>query len=99
MLIQFKQDEIQKAMKQYITGQGINLSGKDIDFSFIAGRKNSGISVDVDITDASAVNVAKQVTTGETIREFETSEATTTEEAVETPAVETSEDSASIFGS
>lgn len=51
MLIQLKQSEIMAALKQYIVQQGINLSNKDVKITFTAGRKESGISADVDIED------------------------------------------------
>jgi hypothetical protein len=49
MQIQLKQAEIISALKQYITLQGIDLAGKDVTVSFIAGRKESGISAEIDI--------------------------------------------------
>lgn len=49
MLIQLKQTEIITALKQYITLQGIDLSGKSVNITFTAGRKESGISADLDI--------------------------------------------------
>lgn len=53
MQIQLKQTEIIAALKQYITGQGINLTGKDVSISFTAGRKESGITADLVIEDTS----------------------------------------------
>jgi hypothetical protein len=49
MQIQFRQGEIVEALKQYITKQGINLQGKQVEISFTAGRKESGLSADVSI--------------------------------------------------
>lgn len=49
MLIQLKQNEIVTALKQYIAQQGINLTNKDVKITFTAGRKESGISADVEI--------------------------------------------------
>ena len=51
MQIQLKQAEIVKALKQFITGQGINLAGKDVDISFTAGRKEAGLTADIFIND------------------------------------------------
>jgi len=51
MQIQLKQTEIIAALKQYITTQGISLSGKSVDISFTAGRKESGITADISIED------------------------------------------------
>lgn len=51
MQIQLKQNEIVAAIKQYVAQQGINLSGRRVEVTFTAGRKESGLSADVDITD------------------------------------------------
>ncbi len=53
MQIQLKQTEIIAALKQYIAGQGINLTGKDVSISFTAGRKEAGIIADLVIEDSS----------------------------------------------
>lgn len=55
MQIQLKQTEIIAALKQYITGQGISLSGKSVDISFTAGRKEAGITADISIEDAGVI--------------------------------------------
>jgi len=52
MQINLKQHEIVAALKQYISGQGINLAGKDVKITFTAGRKEAGTSADVVIEDA-----------------------------------------------
>ena len=51
MQIQLKQSEIVTAIKQYVAQQGINLTGRKVEVTFTAGRKESGLSADVDITD------------------------------------------------
>ena len=51
MLIQLRQTEIIAALTMYIRNQGINLNGKTVDVTFTAGRKESGISADIDIND------------------------------------------------
>ena len=51
MQINLKQKEIIDALRQYITQQGINLKGKTVDCAFTAGRKDSGISVEIQIVD------------------------------------------------
>lgn len=53
MQVQLKQIEIIAALKQFITSQGINLSGKDVNITFTAGRKEAGIIADVSIEDVS----------------------------------------------
>jgi len=49
MQIQLKQTEIISALKQFISSQGIDLTGKDVSVTFTAGRKESGISAEMDI--------------------------------------------------
>jgi len=51
MQIQLKQVEIIEALKQYISKQGISLTGKTVEISFTAGRKDSGLSADISIED------------------------------------------------
>lgn len=51
MQVQLKQAEIITALKQYISGQGISIFGKDVSISFTAGRKEAGISADITIED------------------------------------------------
>ena len=49
MLIQLRQSEIEVALCEYIVNQGINLIGRRVDISFTSGRKDNGISADLDI--------------------------------------------------
>lgn len=49
MLITLKQREIEAAVRQYIASNGINLVGKTVEIAFTAGRKESGLSAEVDI--------------------------------------------------
>lgn len=42
MLVQLKQSEIEAAIKQYITHQGINLTGKNVEITFTATRVGGG---------------------------------------------------------
>lgn len=52
MQIQLKQTEIVAALKQYIATSGISLSGKTVNISFTAGRKEAGITADISVEDA-----------------------------------------------
>lgn len=52
MQIILKQLDIEQALKGHIKAQGINLTGKDVSMSFTAGRKEAGISVELNIVDA-----------------------------------------------
>jgi hypothetical protein len=52
MQIQLKQNEIVAAITQYVAKQGINLTGRKVEVTFTAGRRESGLSADVDITDS-----------------------------------------------
>ena len=49
MLIQLRQSEIEHALTRYIQDQGISLRGKTIEISFTSGRKDNGVSADLDI--------------------------------------------------
>ena len=49
MLIALKQSEIEKALAQYISQQGINTQGKTITVDFSMGRKGAGLSAEIDI--------------------------------------------------
>lgn len=51
MLIQLRQSEIEHALKRYIQDQGISLRGKTIEISFTSGRKDNGVSADLDINE------------------------------------------------
>lgn len=53
MQVILKQRDIEQALKQYIAGQGINLKGKTVNIAFTAGRKETGISAELDIDDIS----------------------------------------------
>lgn len=49
MQINLKQTEITEALRQYVTQQGINLTGKTVDIAFTAGRKEGGLSAEITI--------------------------------------------------
>ena len=49
MQIHLKQNEIEAALKLFVSQQGINLANKTITMEFTAGRKESGISVEMSI--------------------------------------------------
>ena len=53
MQVILKQRDIEQALKQYIASQGINLKGKTVNIAFTAGRKETGISAELDIDDIS----------------------------------------------
>ena len=50
--IQLKQLEIEKALKAYITSLGIDLAGKTVTIAFTSGRKDNGLSADIEFEDA-----------------------------------------------
>jgi hypothetical protein len=52
MQVHLKQEEIKSALRQYVAAQGIDLAGKDVEITFTAGRKQSGISADITIEDS-----------------------------------------------
>ena len=51
MKIHIKQPEIESALRDYISKLGINLQGRAVEVSFTSGRKNNGLSADIDISD------------------------------------------------
>jgi hypothetical protein len=51
MLITYKQKEIEAALRLLILQSGIALVGKTVDIAFTAGRKESGLSAEVNIED------------------------------------------------
>ena len=52
MQIQLKQKEIETALKDFITKQGINLQGRTIEIVFTNGRKENGITADLSVSDS-----------------------------------------------
>lgn len=68
MQINFKQVEIEDALKAYVAQQGINISGKVVEVTFISGRKNNGLTAELNIQDAAItdrrhVSLTKEVQT------------------------------------
>lgn len=61
MQISLKQGEIENAVTQYISSQGINLSGKTVGLEFTAGRGERGLTVDITIEDPKAAAPTGQV--------------------------------------
>lgn len=51
MQIILKQRDIEAAVKAYVVAQGISLANKSVEINFTAGRKETGISVEIDIED------------------------------------------------
>ena len=54
MLIQIKQPDIEAAIKAHLQSQGISMQGKEVNISFHAGRKNTGLSAEVSIEEQTA---------------------------------------------
>ena len=52
MKVSLKQPEIIAALTLYLAHQGINVQGKDVTVDFTAGRKESGLSAEVNIGEA-----------------------------------------------
>lgn len=55
MQIIIKQRDIEQAIRGYIAAQGINLAGKSVEINFTAGRKEAGLTAEIDIEDVDAV--------------------------------------------
>jgi len=50
MQITLNQDEIEKALKNYVASQGISITGKHVDVTLIAGRAPNGMSASINIS-------------------------------------------------
>jgi hypothetical protein len=50
MQITLNQDEIEKALKNYVASQGISITGKNVDVTLIAGRAPNGMSACINIS-------------------------------------------------
>lgn len=87
MQVQLKQSEIVNAIKGYLTSQGINLAGKDVQITFTAGRKESGLTADVDIQELYATPV-NTVPAGPIARSLEEPVAQPEQPVVESPVTE-----------
>lgn len=61
MIINLKQPEIVVAITDYIREQGINLVGKKVSLTFTAGRKDTGVSVEIDIEDPVTLSLGPRV--------------------------------------
>lgn len=49
----FTQAEIQQALVNFIEAQGIVVANRNVEITFIRGRKGAGISAEVEVTDPS----------------------------------------------
>lgn len=54
MQITLLQPEIEQALQDYVSQQGINLNGQTVTVVFTAGRKKSGISAELSIYNAAS---------------------------------------------
>lgn len=55
MQISLKQRDIELALKMYLSSQGIALAGRTFEMEFTAGRKDNGLSVQIDIGPAESL--------------------------------------------
>lgn len=87
MQITIVQSEIEDAIRGYVSDQGIDLSGKQLEVDLTAGRGSSGFTATIDITRGSAVApaVAEEKTPEPTSEEEETSDSE--EDAAEAPII------------
>lgn len=51
MQVNLKQKDIEEALKQYLTREGIQTTGKTVNMAFKNSRKTTGVSVSVEILD------------------------------------------------
>lgn len=66
MKIQLNDNEIKTALIEYVSSQGIDISGKAVEVDMVAGRKDNGFSATIDITDAGEPASETTVTEGDT---------------------------------
>lgn len=52
MRITLNENEIKEALVRYVAGQGVDISGRNVEVSMTAGRGANGYTADIDITDA-----------------------------------------------
>lgn len=92
MLITLKQNEIEDALRLYIETNGILVTGKTVNFAFTAGRTPAGLSVEVDIVNATLAG-SSAVATGKVTQAAPKVAANEPqpEPAPETPKVEVAE--------
>ena len=98
MQVILKQRDIEQALKQYIAGQGINLKGKTVNIAFTAGRKETGISAELDIDDISGyIPAAEDLTKDPEVLDQEPVLTAAEPEAQTTAASEAAEEAESPF--
>lgn len=51
MQILLKQPNIEEALRDYVVKQGFSLRGKEVTIAFTSGRKNNGLTADIQIED------------------------------------------------
>lgn len=61
MKVMLNDAEIKIALVNYVVGQGIDISGKDVNVDMTAGRGENGFSANIDIVDASLESVETEV--------------------------------------
>lgn len=66
MQIHLKQLEIEAALRQFISQQGINLTGKVVEIAFTSGRKDNGLSAEVTIEDGAGMSLERRSTSTQT---------------------------------
>jgi hypothetical protein len=61
MRITLHNDEIDQALKAYVSSVGISLDGKDVDINIIAGRGENGTSAELDVNPVSTKKTVSAV--------------------------------------
>ena len=61
MRVTLHNEEINQALKAYISSAGISLSGKDVEINIIAGRGTNGTSAEMDINSMSTKKTVSAV--------------------------------------
>lgn len=61
MQINLKQTEIETALRDYVSKLGFSLDGREVGIVFTSGRKNNGLTADIEISDTVTTPAAPAV--------------------------------------
>jgi hypothetical protein len=87
MQINLKQTEIETALRDYVSKLGFSLDGREVGIVFTSGRKNNGLTADIEISDT-LTPTANPIPSGPISREAVIAPAQTEVDVVEEPVYE-----------
>lgn len=74
MQVQLKQSEIESAITLYLSAKGINMVSKQVNMAFTAGRRGTGLTVEVTIDDPKVPDFFEEAPNSLTLVKNEVSE-------------------------